>query len=84
MNELARAPVAEQLAQFERIVLANDAVAARRDAPGGPLTVLAPRGFADLFGLVVRPNRVRAPREVYEEKASRWARQWPALTIVPY
>jgi hypothetical protein len=59
-------------------------VAARREAPGGPLRVLAPRGFSDLFALVVRPNRVRAPREVYEEKAARWARRWPALTVVPY
>lgn len=58
-------------------------VAARRDAPGGPLRVLAPRGFADLFALVARPNRVRVSREVYEEKTQRWARQWP-LTIVPY
>jgi uncharacterized protein len=59
-------------------------VAARRGAPRGPLRVLAPRGFSDLFGMVVRPNRVRAPREVYEEKAARWQRRWPALTIVPY
>jgi uncharacterized protein len=59
-------------------------VAARREAPGGPLRILAPRGFSDLFGLVVRPNRVRAPREVYEEKAARWQRRWPALTVLPY
>lgn len=59
-------------------------VAARRAAPGGPLDVLAPRGFADLFGLVVRSNPVLAPREVYEEKAARWARRWPALRVLPY
>jgi uncharacterized protein len=59
-------------------------VAARRDAPGGPLHVLAPRGFADLFGLIVRSNPVRAPREVYEEKARRWARQWPGLQVLPW
>jgi hypothetical protein len=59
-------------------------VAARREEPGGPLRVLAPRGFSDLFALVVRPNRVRAPREVYEEKAARWQRRWPALTVLPY
>jgi hypothetical protein len=59
-------------------------VAVRREAPGGPLRVLAPRGFSDLFAMVVRPNRVRAPREVYEEKAARWQRRWPALTVMPY
>lgn len=59
-------------------------VAARREAPGDPLRVLAPRGFADLFGLVVRPNRVRAPRAVYEEKSARWQRSWPELTVIPY
>jgi hypothetical protein len=59
-------------------------VAARRGAPGGPLQVLAPRGFADLFGLVVRSNPVRAPREVYDEKARRWKRQWPALQVLPW
>ena len=59
-------------------------VAARRDAPQGALRVLAPRGFSDLFALVVRPTRVRAPREVYEEKAARWQRRWPALTVLPY
>jgi hypothetical protein len=59
-------------------------VAARREAPGGPLRVLAPRGFSDLFAMTVRPNRVRAPREVYEEKAARWQRRWPALEVLPY
>jgi uncharacterized protein len=59
-------------------------VAVRRARPGGALRVLAPHGFADLFGLVVRPNRVRAPREVYEEKSARWQRQWPALRVVPW
>jgi hypothetical protein len=59
-------------------------VAVRREAPGGALRVLAPRGFTDLFALVVRPNRVLAPREVYEEKSRRWQRRWPALTVLPY
>jgi hypothetical protein len=59
-------------------------VAVRRESPGGALRVLAPRGFSDLFAMVVRPNRVRAPRQVYEEKAARWQRRWPALTVLPY
>jgi hypothetical protein len=35
--------------------------------------VYAPYGYADLLGLVVRPNpRSPAPRHVYEAKAARW------------
>jgi hypothetical protein len=59
-------------------------VAARRDAPGGPLTVLAPRGLADLFGLIARSNPVRASREVYMEKTGRWKQRWPELTVLPW
>ena len=53
------------------------------DAAGRP-EVYAPHGFDDLFGLVVRPNRRLAPREVYEAKAARWAGEWPELTVLPW
>ncbi|MGW5361662.1 nucleotidyltransferase family protein [Actinopolymorpha pittospori] len=46
--------------------------------------VYAPRGLSDLFGLVVRPNPGRAPREVYEAKCVRWKQEWPELTILPW
>ena len=46
--------------------------------------VYAPHGFDDLFGLVVRPNSVLAPRHVYEAKAARWQAQWPELTVLPW
>ncbi|MGY1985881.1 nucleotidyltransferase family protein [Blastococcus sp. SYSU DS0669] len=55
----------------------------RVDGAGG-LQVYAPRGYADLFDLVVRPNRRLAPRHVYEAKAARWQQQWPELTVVPW
>jgi hypothetical protein len=38
----------------------------------------------DLFNLIVRPNPVLAPRTVYETKASRFLRQWPELTVLPW
>jgi hypothetical protein len=53
------------------------------DADGRP-RVHAPYGYADLFGLVVRPNGRRATREAYEAKAARWASVWPELTVLPY
>jgi hypothetical protein len=51
---------------------------------GGRHEVCAPFGLADLFALVLRPNPVLAPREVYEAKAARWQRLWPRLTVEPW
>jgi uncharacterized protein len=52
--------------------------------PGGRWRVYAPHGLADVFDLVARPNPVLAPRGVYEAKVSRWRRQWPTLTVLPW
>jgi uncharacterized protein len=46
--------------------------------------VYAPHGLADVFNLVVRPNPVLAPREVYETKTRRWRAHWPELTVLPW
>lgn len=46
--------------------------------------VYAPFGFDDVFGLVVRPNRRLATREVYEAKAARWRSVWPELAVLPW
>jgi hypothetical protein len=40
--------------------------------------------LTDLLGMVVRPNKARVTRDIYEEKASRWAARWPGLQIVPW
>lgn len=50
----------------------------------GSLEVYAPHGFSDLFTLVLRPNPVLAPREVYEAKATRWQHEWPQLKVLPW
>ncbi|MFD4640513.1 nucleotidyltransferase family protein [Lentzea sp. NPDC058436] len=55
-----------------------------RVAPDGTWRVYAPHGLSDVFDLVVRPNPVLAPRDVYEAKTSRWRRQWPSLTVLPW
>ncbi len=44
----------------------------------------APHGLSDVFGLVVRPNHVLAPRAVYEAKTERWRQQWPELTVLEW
>jgi hypothetical protein len=46
--------------------------------------VCAPYGLTDLFGMVVRPNKVIVPRAVYEAKAARWAAVWPKLTVLAW
>ncbi|MGK3204076.1 nucleotidyltransferase family protein [Amycolatopsis sp. MEPSY49] len=50
--------------------------------PDGSWHFYAPHGLDDLFGLVVRPNPVLAPRDVFERKAARWKAQWPELTVL--
>jgi uncharacterized protein len=55
-----------------------------RTEPGGRWRIYAPHGLSDVFNLVVRPNPVLASRDVYEAKARRWQRQWPALTVLPW
>jgi hypothetical protein len=50
----------------------------------GRFEVCAPFGLRDLFSLIVRPNRTLVPREVYEEKARRWAAGWPRLVVLPW
>ena len=53
-------------------------------AGDGQPRLYAPHGLADVFDLVVRPNRVQAPRHVYEAKAARWQQQWPEITVLPW
>ncbi|RJL24138.1 nucleotidyltransferase family protein [Bailinhaonella thermotolerans] len=55
-----------------------------RLSPGDHWRVYAPHGLSDIFNLVVRPNPVLAPAEVYAAKAARWRREWPSLTILPW
>jgi hypothetical protein len=46
--------------------------------------VYAPRGFADLAAMTIRPNRVPNFQAVeYEKKAARWKQCWPELTVLP-
>lgn len=55
-----------------------------RELADGSWQVYAPYGLDDMFGLVVRPNPVLAPRTTYETKTARWKRSWPELTVHPW
>lgn len=48
------------------------------------LKIFAPHGLTDLFGLVVRANKIQIPRATYEKKCRRWKKAWPKLTIIPW
>jgi hypothetical protein len=50
----------------------------------GRLAVYALHGLSDLFGLVVRANKVLVSREVYERTCRRWSSVWPMVTVVPW
>ena len=55
----------------------------------GAVAVYAPFGFSDVFGLVVRPNVVRAAGSpalaaAYQAKARRWLQLWPRLEVLPW
>jgi hypothetical protein len=58
-------------------------IGVRLQADGG-LHLHTAYGTEDLLALVVRPNRVLAPREVYEAKVARWSQQWPELFVMPW
>jgi uncharacterized protein len=48
----------------------------------GQLECCAPFGVGDLFGLIVRPNKVQITPVIYEAKVARWRREWPQLAFL--
>jgi uncharacterized protein len=50
----------------------------------GKFECCAPYGLADLFGLVVRPNKRQITRAIYEAKIDRWRSIWPDLTYLAW
>ena len=46
--------------------------------------VYAPYGLNDLFGMIVKPNKVQITEDIYVRKVKRWKHCWPMLQIVPW
>lgn len=44
----------------------------------------APFALDDLFGLVVKPNKVQITAPICEAKLARWQPLWPHLTFLPW
>ncbi|TGD96958.1 nucleotidyltransferase family protein [Methylobacterium nonmethylotrophicum] len=76
-------PVASADAALARYAAVVHAVGVRLE-PDDTLTIAAPFGLSDLFGLVVRANPVLANRPAYEAKAARMRALWPELTVLPW
>ncbi len=50
----------------------------------GKLAVYAPFGLDDLFAQIIRANKVRITREIYEAKVTKWTAKWNTLNVVPW
>lgn len=50
----------------------------------GRFCVYAPYGLDDLFGMIVRANKVQITEEIYQRKVERWTRIWHKLKVVPW
>jgi uncharacterized protein len=50
----------------------------------GTFEVYAPYGLNDMFGMIVRPNKLKITEEIYNNKINRWKECWPSLQIMPW
>lgn len=50
----------------------------------GDLVVYAPFGLNDLFGQIVRANKVQITKETYLKKCKKWCAKWPNLNVVKW
>lgn len=57
-------------------------VAIKYDEAG--FIVYAPYGLNDLFGMIVRPNKVQITEDIYLRKVERWTKIWYRLKVIPW
>ncbi|QHA91286.1 nucleotidyltransferase family protein [Bacillus sp. N1-1] len=50
----------------------------------GAFKIYAPYGLHDLFGLIIRPNKLLISRDVYEAKVAKWSVRWPELEVISW
>lgn len=50
----------------------------------GNFVVYAPYGLNDLFGLILRPNKLKITEDIYLAKVTRWTKIWHKLKVTPW
>lgn len=76
-------PLPDADASLGRYAAVVHAVGVRLEPDDG-LSIAAPFGLADLFGLVLRPNPALDNEAAYTAKAERMRALWPELTVLPW
>jgi hypothetical protein len=67
---------------IDRFLTRTTQVGIRRTQSG--YDIYAPNGFADIAGMIVRPNPgPNFSAANYTAKATRWKKLWPELTVIP-
>ena len=51
---------------------------------GDVFSVYAPYGLNDMFGQIIRPNKVQITKETYLAKCRKWKAKWESLQIVEW
>lgn len=51
---------------------------------GEVFSVYAPYGLNDMFGQIIRPNKVQITKETYLAKCTKWKAKWDSLQIVEW
>lgn len=46
--------------------------------------VYAPYGLNDLFGKIIRANKVKITKQIYDNKVLNWLNKWPDLMVIPW
>lgn len=57
---------------------------AMRHEVDGTITIYAPYGLNDVYGLIARANKTQITEEIYLAKTTRWEKCWPRLTVIPW
>jgi uncharacterized protein len=74
-------PLSSSTESIDRFLTRNTKVGIQRGVTGD--VVYAPNGFDDIANLLVTPNpTANFSQERYREKAARWKRLWPELTVL--
>jgi hypothetical protein len=79
---LSYPPLRRSTEGIDRFLTRNTRVGIRRTPTG--YAVYAPDGFDDVAAMIVRPNPgANFSAANYEQKAARWKKLWPEITVLP-